>query len=65
MANELTKAINTKDLPNSEGYFGEYGGAYLPPNLEEVMKEIDRSYRKIVEDPAFIEELMEDRKSVV
>ena len=65
MANELTKAINTKDLPNSEGYFGEYGGAYLPPNLEEVMKEIDRSYRKIVEDPAFIEELMDLRKHYV
>ena len=65
MANELTKTINTKDLPNSEGYFGEYGGAYLPPDLDEVMKEIDRAYRKIVEDPAFIEALMDLRKHYV
>jgi tryptophan synthase beta chain len=65
MANQLTKTINTKDLPNNEGYFGEYGGAYLPPNLEEVMKEIDRAYRKIVEDPAFIEALMDLRKHYV
>ncbi|HPB41587.1 MAG: tryptophan synthase subunit beta [Sphaerochaeta sp.] len=65
MANQLTKTINTKDLPNNEGYFGEYGGAYLPPNLEGVMKEIDRAYRKIVEDPAFIEALMDLRKHYV
>ena len=65
MANQLTKTINTKNLPNNEGYFGEYGGAYLPPNLEEVMKEIDRAYRKIVEDPAFIEALMDLRKHYV
>ena len=65
MANELTKSINTKNLPNESGYFGEYGGAYLPPNLEAVMAEIEEAYQAIIQDPAFVEELMALRKHYV
>lgn len=44
-------------MPDDKGYFGSYGGVYLPPNLEEIMKEIANSYMAIKEDPTFIEEL--------
>ena len=30
-----------KLYPDENGRFGEYGGAYLPPQLEPVFKEID------------------------
>ena len=29
MENLVNKGINTENLPNNEGYFGEYGGSYL------------------------------------
>ena len=45
--NLVTKGINTENLPNAEGYFGEYGGAYLPEALEKVMKE---AYRRCTDD---------------
>ena len=30
-----------KHFPDENGRFGEYGGAYLPPQLEPAFKEID------------------------
>lgn len=65
MANKLTNSINTTDQPTTEGYFGEYGGAYLPPDLEKVMTEIEQAYRTIVEGPKFIEALMDLRKHYI
>ncbi len=57
MANKIeTKTLNTQQ-PDEKGFFGAYGGAYLPPNLIEVMKEITQSYKEIIKDPTFIEEL--------
>src|SRR5690554_4152773 len=50
------KNLNNQ-MPDDKGYFGSYGGVYLPPNLEEIMKEIGDSYMAIKEDPTFIEEL--------
>ena len=44
-------------LPDENGYFGEYGGAFLPPELEPIMKEIAIEYNKIRKDPEFIDEL--------
>ena len=57
MENLVNKGINTENLPNNEGYFGEYGGSYLPPALEKVMKEVEEAYEKISKDPTFIAEL--------
>lgn len=56
--NLLTKNINTTNLPNDKGYFGEYGGVFLPPALEEVMADIAKQYEEIANDPEFIKELM-------
>ena len=57
MENLVNKGINTENLPDNKGYFGEYGGSYLPPALEKVMKEVEEAYEKISKDPSFIEEL--------
>jgi len=44
-------------LPDEKGYFGEYGGSFIPPELQTVMDEITASYDAIRQDPIFIEEL--------
>ena len=59
MTNLVNKAINTENLPDKNGYFGEYGGAYLPPDLEKVMKDVEKAYEEISSDPSFISELKE------
>ncbi|MDB1124587.1 tryptophan synthase subunit beta [Vibrio algarum] len=44
-------------LPNEEGYFGEYGGSFIPPQLETIMEEINQSYQNCRQDPNFQDEL--------
>lgn len=65
MQNALTKEINTTNLPDKDGRFGEYGGAYLPPQLQEVMDEVTQAYLEIVQDPAFLTELSSLQKHYV
>ena len=36
-------------LPDDKGFFGEYGGAFIPPQLQGVMDEITSEYKKIIE----------------
>ncbi len=44
-------------MPNSEGYFGEYGGSFVPPELEKIMREINEAYEECCKDPDFQTEL--------
>ncbi len=44
-------------LPDENGYFGEYGGAFIPPELQGVMDEITSEYKKIIQEKSFLEEL--------
>ncbi|MFY8166738.1 MAG: tryptophan synthase subunit beta [Sediminibacterium sp.] len=39
--------------PNSEGYYGEFGGAYIPEMLYENVEILKTQYLQIMEDPAF------------
>jgi tryptophan synthase beta chain len=57
MQNPLTKEINTAGQPDRSGAFGEYGGSYIPEQLQAVMDEITASYEEIVQDPVFLTEL--------
>lgn len=57
MQNQITKDINTTNQPDEKGWFGEYGGAFIPPQLQAVMDEVTAEYEKIVQDPVFLEEL--------
>jgi tryptophan synthase beta chain len=45
------------EMPNEEGYFGEYGGQVLPPELKAIMDDIDQAYEKVRTTPAFQDEL--------
>ncbi len=51
-----------KSTPNRDGYFGEYGGAMLPPPLEPHFKEIREAYDRISKSVDFIAELRHIRK---
>ncbi|MFI3250273.1 MAG: tryptophan synthase subunit beta [Eubacteriales bacterium] len=51
-----------KNHPNNEGYFGPYGGAFLPPELEEAFEEITTAYKTICYSSKFISELRRIRK---
>ncbi|MBW6457933.1 MAG: tryptophan synthase subunit beta [FCB group bacterium] len=49
--------LNLGQMPDAQGNFGEYGGAFLPPQLVDVMKDIAEKYEKIKNTTAFQEEL--------
>ncbi len=51
-----------KKYPNQDGFFNEYGGAFIPPNLEEEMKKINDAYFAISKSHKFISELRDIRK---
>lgn len=40
-------------LPNNRGYFGEYGGRFVPETLMPVLDELAAAYREAQADPAF------------
>ncbi len=51
-----------KKYPNKEGFFNEYGGAFIPPVLEGEMKKINDAYYAISKSHNFISELRSIRK---
>ncbi len=51
-----------KNTPNADGFFGDYGGAQLPPPLEPHFKEIREAYEKISKSSEFIRDLRYIRK---
>lgn len=51
-----------KDYPNEKGYFGKYGGAYIPPELVPAFEEINKAYQEICHSSQFINELRRIRK---
>lgn len=48
--------------PDSKGQFGQYGGAFIPPQLIGPMQEIHEAYLKLSRSHRFIEELRSIRK---
>ncbi|PID46916.1 MAG: tryptophan synthase subunit beta [Proteobacteria bacterium] len=44
-------------MPDKDGFFGEYGGQIIPPELKTVMDEINEAYEQIRQQPEFIKEL--------
>ena len=45
------------EMPDSQGYFGEYGGQILPPELKAVMDDINTAYEQVRQTKAFQDEL--------
>lgn len=48
--------------PDEHGYFGKFGGSYIPPVLEEPFAEINKAYQELKNSPEFINELKYVRK---
>ena len=42
--------------PDEQGYYGEFGGAYIPEMLYQNVEELRENYLKIIADPSFQEE---------
>lgn len=51
-----------KKYPDEKGYFGEYGGSYIPPELQKEMDSITEAYHLISKSHDFISELRSIRK---
>ena len=51
-----------KDFPNDEGFFGPYGGMFVPDNLKAEMRKIADAYYRISKSHDFISELRQIRK---
>lgn len=49
-------------FPDEKGYFGRFGGAFLPPELIEQFKSIEQAYLTIGNSHNFIRELRDIRK---
>ncbi|GLQ30141.1 tryptophan synthase subunit beta [Litoribrevibacter albus] len=56
MSDTITNTFN-HNLPNADGYFGDYGGSFIPEELQTVMNEITQAYLEIREDQGFRDEL--------
>ncbi len=51
-----------KNYPDGEGYFGKYGGSFIPKELQEAMDEITQAYFTICKSSKFVSELRRIRK---
>ncbi len=47
----------TNSEPNKDGYFGEYGGSFIPPDLQVIIDEITVAYLEAIKDETFLNEL--------
>lgn len=57
------KRQTTHPLPDERGYFGAYGGKFVPETLMPVLEALERAYRKARANPAFssdLEKLLRD-----
>ncbi len=58
--------MNTYDIkPNEKGYFGEYGGQIIPPQLIPIFDEIEEEYKRLITDDEFIKEMDYYRKNYI
>ncbi|PKN27194.1 MAG: tryptophan synthase subunit beta [Deltaproteobacteria bacterium HGW-Deltaproteobacteria-22] len=52
-----TPSINISHLPDERGYFGEFGGSFIPPQLATILDEITLAYEQVRHDEGFRAEL--------
>mgnify|MGYP000350590487 FL=1 len=53
--------MNNKDnFPDVNGFFGEYGGKFVPETLMFALDELETTYNNLKDDPTFIKEFYKD-----
>ena len=53
----VTAPVFGRRDPDARGYFGSYGGRYVPETLVQPIEMLEKAYREAREDPAFLDEL--------
>ena len=53
---DMTPVVGARD-PDSRGYFGAFGGRFVPETLVEPVAELEREYLRVRADPSFQSEL--------
>ena len=48
--------MKSYDQPNN-GYFGQFGGMFVPPQLEEVLKDLTKKYHEVKDTEEFKNDL--------
>src|SRR5436305_3876785 len=56
-SSRLCMAVITRRDPDTRGYFGDFGGRYVPETLVEPIEELERAYFQARDDPEFAGEL--------
>ena len=54
---ELYIRTDITDLPDARGYFGEFGGRFVPETIMPALDELERAYAAAIADPQFHAEL--------
>lgn len=44
-------------MENNNGYFGQFGGSYVPDPLKKVLKDVEENFYRYIEDREFLNEL--------
>jgi tryptophan synthase beta chain len=60
--NEIEFDTYFKNYPDQNGYFGKYGGSYIPVELQAAMDEITEAYFTICKSSKFVSELRRIRR---
>ncbi|KUO50201.1 MAG: tryptophan synthase subunit beta [Desulfitibacter sp. BRH_c19] len=46
-----------KSLVNEKGYFGDFGGSFVPPQLQKVLDTLEKQFYECIQEPEFMKEL--------
>lgn len=52
-------------MPDENGFFGKFGGAFIPPQLEKPFQDINKAYDKLSKSFVFLDELKNITKAVL
>ena len=53
----FTMMTGMTNNPSATGFFGDFGGRFIPPELEAIMEEIKTEFHREIKDPEFLKEL--------
>ncbi|MFH1770548.1 MAG: tryptophan synthase subunit beta [archaeon] len=57
--------INKETVPNKKGFFGDYGGRFVPPPLIPILEELTTAYESVKDDKDFKKEFVQLMKDYV
>ena len=56
---------NNKTLPDKNGFFGDYGGKFVPETLMYALEELESTYKKLKDNPEFNDQFYKDLSEFV